>query len=808
MYFSKTTFFIFCLTFGNFYANAQIHLSEIVSKNENSLEIDDESPDWIEIGNTSNLTVDLSGYYLSDDADNPTKWAFPTCEILPQSYLLVLANDQDEKTDYLQCNFKISSSGETILLSKPSINFIEQIAVPPLDNDISFAKIGEIWTTATPSPEMDNNGFGIRRLEMPIFSDISGVYQSEVNLEITHENPSIELIYFKDDLTTPIKTGLGETILNLKESTIICAQATKQGLPSSELRCESFIVNAGHDLPVLSLIANQSKLFDEEIGIFELGPDADENWPFWGANFWKDDDTEVYFQYFNTTDSTFYGHADLEAHGGRESRTNPQKTFRLKAKNKYNQPFFDHPFFSAKRDIIRYKRLVVRNASGDFNAGHCRDGFLQDYLVRAGLDLDANGYQPIVVYINGQYYGVMGLREKMDEFYTLSNYQTTDIDLLENDRLLVVGDSSSFNEHYGFLLTEDLSEPAKYEIAQRYFDINNLTDYFIAQIGNVSTAWPQNNIKYWRPKAAQRKWRYLLFDMDIALGRHNWTLPSENALLNKMTSFGDKNVFINIVNAFLKNNDFRNYFFNRHQDLFNTVLGTTTMLNAFDTFITEIEREMPAHFDRWPSNNFSNWENKEQEKIRNFINERAFYSTQHFNDFFELGGIYNLELTANYPDLVTFELNSLKDIPTGFRGSYFKTIPISLAAKRIDNLYFNHWELEQDGQLSKRYENPIQAKFDKDSSLKAIYSEEIPFLSASIISTSNNMINLNVISPSDQTIQFELIDVLGRKLNEDFYSTVEIGSNVIDLPISNLSEGIIFLNLKQGAEIFTLKLLR
>jgi len=596
--------------------------------------------------------------------------------------------------------------------------------------------------------------------------------------------------------------------LNLKSSSIICAQVIEKGLPASNLRCESFIIKEAHNLPVLSLIANNAKLFDKEIGIFELGPDADENWPFWGANFWKDNDAEVYFQYFNTTDSTFYGHADLEAHGGRESRTNLQKTFRLKAKNKYNQPFFEHPFFSFKPDINSYKRLVIRNASGDFNAAHCRDGFLQAYLLRAGLDLDANSYEPIVVYINGEYYGVMGLREKMDEYYTLTNYQTTDIDLLENNKLLVSGDSTTFNEHYEFLLAEDLNEPANYAIAKSYFDINNLTDYFIAQIGNVSTAWPQNNIKYWRPKTVESKWRYLLFDMDIALGRHNWTLASENALLNKMTSFGDKNVFINIVNAFLKNNDFRNYFFNRHQDLFNTVLGTATMLNAFDTFITEIETEMPAHFDRWPSNNFSNWENKEQEKIRNFINERAFYSTQHFNDFFELGGTYELELDTNYPDLVTFELNSLKNISTGFKGNYFKTIPISLTAKRMNHLYFSHWEIEQNGQLSKRYENPIHTKFDNDLSLKAIYSEKIPFLTANIISTNSNIINLNVISPSDQAIQFELIDVLGRKLNEDFYAKVEVGNNVVNIPISHSSKGIVFLNIKQGAEMFTLKLLK
>ncbi len=808
MYFSKTTFFIFCLTFGNFYANAQIHLSEIVSKNENSFQIEGLSPDWIEIVNTSNLAVDLTGYYLSDDSDNPTKWAFPNCRLLPKSYLLILANGQDKKADYLQCNFKISSGGEPIILTNPTIDFLEQIDVPPLEEDISFAKVDAIWTTATPSPEMDNDGRGIAPLEMPTFSAISGIYHDTINLELAHENSMAELIYFKNDLTAPIKTNLAETTLNLRESTIICAQATIKGFPSSKLKCETFIIKTAHDLPVLSLIANQSKLFDKTTGIFEKGPDADESWPFWGANFWTDNDAEVYFQYFNTsTDTTFYGHADLEMHGGRESRTNPQKTFRLKAKNKYNQPFFEHPFFAVQPEITRYKRLVVRNASGDFNAGHCRDGFLQDYLVRAGLNLDANSYEPIVVYINGQYYGVMGLREKMDEYYTLSNYQTADIDLLEVNKLVVFGDSIDFIKHYEFLLKEDLSDPLKYEVAKNYFDIDNLTDYFIAQIGNVSTAWPQNNIKYWRPKTPEGKWRYLLFDMDIALGRHKWTLASEDALLNKMTSFGEQNVFINIVNAFLANKDFSIYFFNRHQDLFNTVLDKESMLPKFNTFINKIEMEMPLHFERWPSNNFLNWETKEQDKIRAFIRERAAYSTQYFDDYFELGGTYDLQLQSNYPDLTTFKLNSLAVVPNEFEGTYFKTIPVTVTANKIDAAHFNYWEVEQAGKVTKRYENPISARFDKATKLKAIYSKDIPIFGATILTLNSTQIQLNITSPSNKAIQFELVDLIGRQLNQGGFSIIEVGNNIAVIPMTSAIEGIYFLNLKQGNKNITLKIL-
>ncbi len=798
---------MFCLLCSGTFVTAQIRLSEIVSKNKNSLLVNDKSPDWIELYNPTENAINLAGYFLSDEQENSMKWAFPNCEIVPKSFLLILADEQEKKDNYLHTNFKVSSSGETIILSNPSLDFVEKVAVPSLATDISFSKIENGWTTAEPSPLMANEGFNKAPLAIPVFSHKSGVYQNDFELQISHTDSDITLTYFQNDLARPIETKTARLQLPITESTIICIQASKKGHPSSVVGCESFILQTAHDLPILSLMADETALFDTAKGMFELGPNAEKQWPFLGANFWEDLDTEAYFQYFNTlVDGTFYGHADLEMHGGRESRTNLQKTFRLKAKAKYQQPFFDHPFFLSQRVITQYKRLVIRNASGDFNAGHCRDGFLQDYLVHSGLDLDANSYQPIAVYINGQYYGLMGLREKMDKYYTWSNYQTTDIDLFENNGLLQEGDTIAFRQQYQYILAEDLRQAEHYEQAKKYFDVANLTDYFIAQIGNVSTAWPQNNIKYWRPKTVDGKWRYLLYDMDIALGRHKWTLPSEDALLNKMTAFGDQNIFINTVNAFLANETFRNYFFNRHQDLYNTVLSTEEMLPAFDGFIPKIETEMQRHFKRWSTNNFTNWQKEEQTKIRNFISNRPAYTMQYFDDYFELGGLYELVLDSNQPDVTNFELNSLKNLSTNFKGKYFKNIPIVLTANTTGNLYFSHWEIEQSGELTKNYSNLLQSKFNQDTKITAIYTKNQPSLSAKMVAKNEQSITFRLSSPKAEMIQYTIVDLLGRQVQNGTFTNLEIGNNEMELPLPKGLHGIYFLNLQQGNNSFTLKM--
>ena len=88
---------------------------------DNSSTIDDEdgsSSDWIEIFNPDATPADLTGFYLTDDPANLTKWQFPTTTLQPSSFLVVFASDKDRATPdaQLHTNFKLSSGGEYLAL--------------------------------------------------------------------------------------------------------------------------------------------------------------------------------------------------------------------------------------------------------------------------------------------------------------------------------------------------------------------------------------------------------------------------------------------------------------------------------------------------------------------------------------------------------------------------------------------------------------------------------------------------------------------------------------------------------------------
>ena len=120
-------------------------LNEVMSDNETALfDVDGDASDWIELANPSGSTVNLGGAYLSDDATDLTKWQFPTgTTIGPNEYLVVFASDKDRRVagQQLHTNFKISASGEEVLLVAPNgVTVSDSLNVPALDPDRSYGR--------------------------------------------------------------------------------------------------------------------------------------------------------------------------------------------------------------------------------------------------------------------------------------------------------------------------------------------------------------------------------------------------------------------------------------------------------------------------------------------------------------------------------------------------------------------------------------------------------------------------------------------------------------------------------------------
>lgn len=101
--------------------------------------------DWIELFNTTDDTVSLSGFFLSDKEDNISKFEIPdslNVSIAPQGYLIVWADeDGDKMQEGIHANFKLSGGGEAVILSNPDTVILDQIVYGEQTTDLSFARI-------------------------------------------------------------------------------------------------------------------------------------------------------------------------------------------------------------------------------------------------------------------------------------------------------------------------------------------------------------------------------------------------------------------------------------------------------------------------------------------------------------------------------------------------------------------------------------------------------------------------------------------------------------------------------------------
>ena len=100
----------------------------------------DETPDWIEIENTSSNSINLDDWSLSDDSRNPAKWRFPKTNLPPASFLIVFASGRNRSTagSPLHTNFKLMAERGELLLTNPSGESSQIANYPPQLPGISF----------------------------------------------------------------------------------------------------------------------------------------------------------------------------------------------------------------------------------------------------------------------------------------------------------------------------------------------------------------------------------------------------------------------------------------------------------------------------------------------------------------------------------------------------------------------------------------------------------------------------------------------------------------------------------------------
>lgn len=702
-------------------AFAQLVLNEFSIANYDGFNTGGDFEDWVELYNPTGAAIDAGGYFLSDDATDPTKFEIPAGNNVPAGgYLIILlTNDYDENPmmyGYLNTTFKVNQTqGETLIFADQGGDVLSSfqfgVDLSPKQRNHSYGRIGDgnndwgIFTNPTPNAPNGVNAF-TSYTSAPQLDVEAGYYAGGTTVTITAD-PGADIYYTLDgsepsDASTPYNGAV-----DINQTTVLRAIAYPNDpnqLPSFIETNTYFTGDDQHSMIICSV--SGSTLSDGQ---------------------WIGDELMA-IEIFNA-DGTFWteGAGDSNEHGN-DSNAYGQRGFDYVGRDElgYKHEIEEELFHVKNRD--RYQRLIFKAAANDnypFTPGaHIRDAFVQTLSHEADLRLDERTNESCIVYINGEYWGVYEYREKVDDLDFTEEYYDQGrhfVDFIKTwgGTWEEYGSIDDWNTLVDFIMANDMSDQANYDYVESVLETRSLIDYFILNSYIVSADWLNWNTGWWRgrhPEGDALRWRYILWDMDASFGHYvNYTGvpdtgptadPCNPETLNDPGGQGHTDIF----SALLENETFFADYINRWADLNNSYFSCDYMNYLLDSMITVIEPEMPRQVERW-GGTVAGWEQEVQD-LYDFINARCSTPEADGEELDEgMVDCYDVEpitITIIIQGLGEVEIEAFDISPddSPWSGTYYANLPIDLDAEEDLEGVFLYWEVVEGDLVIDDINNP------------------------------------------------------------------------------------------------------
>ncbi|MEG0127284.1 MAG: CotH kinase family protein, partial [Clostridia bacterium] len=289
---------------------------------------------------------------------------------------------------------------------------------------------------------------------------------------------------------------------------------------------------------------------------------------------------------------------------GKNSLDFPQKSFKVKAKAKYGEKYFSTKLFE-DRPFMAYKGFVLRIGGNDSAWTRLIDGFQDRLIDRFNEQSDKpstvihQAWRPVVVYLNGTYWGHYNLRERVDRYFVAQHEGLTldaadEMDVLEASGAVAYG---SGKEYKAFIKKVKTLSPENNEADLQYMldhmDVDNYFDYMAFEMffGNSDPG----NIRFYKLKGEENKWKWIIYDLDYGLFDSGFNSPYSYL---KEKGAGDRLIDNTLIRKLLENDHMRDEFLTRLGEIYQT-FTTEYMMAVFNEMVMEIEPEMAMHFARW-----------------------------------------------------------------------------------------------------------------------------------------------------------------------------------------------------------------
>lgn len=676
-------------------------------------------PGFVEFYNSDTLDVDLKGYEIihekkKSSGEYELKWSWVidhSLVVKGEDYILIFF---DKRTEKAHAPYKLDSDGGTLVLKNGAGTVVSSLTYGAMGPHLSYGSGGYMEPTPLKANSEGFASLSRNRVKKPVFGgEQPGIKTGEISVTLSSNDADI---YYTTDGSEPSKSStLYTKAIKLSENTVIRAKAYADGMLSSEILTGSFFFGdsdhdecGGYTLPIVSIATNEEYFEGAEVGISTTGTNGLETTksclPAGKANYMQDWDRPVNFEYIVDGQQVISHEAEAAVMGGC-SRQYTVKSMKYKAGKKLGSgnETFNYKFFPEK-SCDKYKAVQVRNGGNAYQAEwiRCRDGFMAS--IAKAMDIDYQAYEPVAYYINGEYQGLMGLRERTNSVFVESNHNVDEdnIDLIEltNDEKAQAssGDTLVYHEMIEYAKNGDPKSEEYYKKMCSYIDMDEYIDYVIFEHFIVNTDWPGNNSKLWREKENGR-FRWILFDTDFGLGLYgsggenycDYTMNSiewSSGSGEKINWANDDGWEVALFSNLIKNETFKKKFLNRNLLQLGSVLDYNRISAVWDSLSERVDNEFCATFGKYTTLQ----EMSGVEKMLSFAQNRPEYMYKYLKDYYGIEDWVDLSFSSNV-DGARFVMNGDLMPGSSFKGKYISGEEFVLEAFPPVGYKFSHWNL-------------------------------------------------------------------------------------------------------------------
>ena len=538
------TLFVFAIV-ASTSIKAQVVINEYSASNLNQFQDNFKKyEDWIELYNTDSNPVNLAGWYLSDKEDNPTKWEIPSGTIIPgNGHLVFWCSGRDlVKDGHYHTNFKLSQTkgNETIVLSKGLGTVVDQIPYEltllghSRARNIDGNGAWKVCLEPTPLTANKDVDFFDGYTQTPSMSLEAGFYDGTQTVSVTSNEPNSVLRYTLDGTEPTENSPEYSQPFTITKTSILKARSFSNDaviLPG-KMDFNTYFIDEDFSVVVFSVAADN---------VIDLAN---------GDDSFRPHGTLEYFD--NSKKRVAVGYGEVDRHG-QDSWALDHRSLDYFTRDEMGyEKAINAPLFSYS-DRDEYQKFMFRN-SGDDNYPaiqdsleyegntHTRDEYIHTLAQEGGMKLDVRAVERVVLFLNGEYWGLYGMRERpvdhdyTDEYYDQGKY---DIHYLSTwgDSEAEYGGINAYEDWIGlrdFILENDMSDADNYAVVEDNLQTTSMADFFILNLNTVAADWLNYNTGWWRgldPEGDHKKWGYIVWDLDATFDYYiNYTgIPNRNA---------------------------------------------------------------------------------------------------------------------------------------------------------------------------------------------------------------------------------------------------------------------------------------